>query len=380
MKIAFIDQEKISFLSNRKTGEYSENLAKELAKKGHQVFFYMTKDCVSKLDGVNEITINSGHLGKKIQKKLFFLQANWQALFQDYDVIHYYCDSLPFSFLLLKVFKRRTVFLLTFKFQSGERNKNSWLKSISFRWVDQAITTQKSFKKYVLEKYAKKIFLMPWGIDGKKEENINYLKKWNLQKGSYILWTNKLEKESGAHLVIKAFKNLEDMHLTREKKLVIFETKILKNTYAKEIKDMARGRENIIFVGCQSEEILNQFFLGAYFFLKTNLKEKIPSIVLKAMKYGKATLTIDSKNRRDFFNDEVALFFKKNIRGDLEEKMVRMINNPDETKKMGERAIVKVKSKNSWENIANQLESLCKDIFFRKQKKIFSNKMNERNI
>lgn len=380
MKIAFIDQ--VFSLSNDKTGEYSEKLAKELAKKGHQVFFFVSKKNALEIEGVKEIKINGGCLGriKKIQKALFFLQANWRALFQKYDVIHYYCDNLPFSSFFLKIFKRNTLLFFTFKFQSEKMEKKSWLKLTPLFWFDQVITTQKSFKKYIFEKYAKKIFLMNWGIDEKKEESLNYLKKWNLQKGSYIFWANKLEKKGGVHLAIEAFKRLEDMHLAREKKLVIFETKILKNAYAEEIKDLARGRENIIFVGHQTEEILNQFFLGAYFFLKTNEEEKIPSIILKAMKYGKATLAIDSKNKRDFFDDETALFFKKDVMGNLEEKMVNMINNPDETKKMGEMAMAKIKSRNSWENIAHQFEGLCEDIFFRKQKKIFSKKINERNI
>ena len=68
---------------------------------------------------------------------------------------------------------------------------------------------------------------------------IQYLAKWNLQKNSYILSVSRLIRHKGVHYLIEAFKNLEDKHLTRGKKLVIVGDGFHTDDYVKEIKDLA---------------------------------------------------------------------------------------------------------------------------------------------
>lgn len=389
MKIAFIGQEK----EKAGKGEYSFELARRLAKKGQQVFFYEATDgktsaVFAKNRQIKTINISSPKVGRKLGERIYLWLSIGHALLERYDVIHIYADYLPTVATLFALFSRKTVLVFTFRFQKGRRKKkrSSWGEFLALTLADQAITVEKTFAKFVLEKYGRKIHLMPWGISDAKIlcDDPKYLKKWNLQKNNYILCVADLEASQKIHLAIFAFKSLEDSHLSREKKLVIV-GEDPKGEYSKEIKDTTRGRENIIFISRQSEDVLEQLIEGCYLYLQSAENKKFFPVFLKAARRGKTVLSADFSANRDFLDNDMAVFFSSKDECDLEEKMVSMINNPEVIRKMGEVALSKIRAKHGWESIANRFENICKDILSRKQKKGFLkfvniNKTHERNI
>ena len=152
------------------------------------------------------------------------------------------------------------------------------------------------------------------------------------------------------------------MHLTREKKLVIVGDGFYSDEYVKELKDLARGRENIIFTGTQTGEALNQLFSHSYCFVQPSESEGLSIALLEAMGYGKAILSSDIKENMQALNDENSVSFRSGDAHDLEKKLVYLINNPALVKKMGEKAMNHAWNKFSWDKIASQIEIVYRDI------------------
>lgn len=275
-------------------------------------------------------------IAKRLSKKghqVFIYPSFWRVIFQDFEIIHFPPSFSKTIIFLLSIFKRKTALIRT------EISK---------------------------------------GVDVSGVENFEYLQKFNLQKGSYILTTNRINKKSGLKDVVEAFKSLEDQHLTREKKLVIAGNGCLSDEYFKELKDLARGRESIIFIGSQSEEALTQLFSWAYCFVDPSAKNKISQNVLEAMGYGKAVLIGNTKENMETLADESGFIFRIGNIKNLEEKLVFMINNPALMKKIGEKAMQKIQREFSWEKITNQIEINYEDALLQKGKAL--NKPYERNI
>jgi glycosyltransferase involved in cell wall biosynthesis len=182
------------------------------------------------------------------------------------------------------------------------------------------------------------------------------------------------------HYLIEAFKNLEDKHLSRGKKLVIIGDGFHTDDYVKELKDMARGRENIIFTGSLSGEPLEQLFSHTYLFVQPSESEGLSLALLEAMGYGRPILSSDIKENMEPLNDETAVFFQSGNVADLEAKMAIIINNPEAAKIMGENARVKAEREYSWDRIATQIENVYIDTLTNKKNVKFKVKTDEGHI
>jgi glycosyltransferase involved in cell wall biosynthesis len=390
MKIAFIGQKGIP----TKYGgveRHVEELSARLAQKGHTVFVYArnnyTDKSLKEYRGVNIIrmpSIPTKHLDAISHTFLVTIHA----LFCDYDIIHYHSIGPTFLSFLIKIFKRKSVLIATYHCQDYNHQKWSAFAKMCLKVgeymtlvvPDKTITVSKSLADYVWKKFSKKIEVISNGMDVFPVEDVSYLKKWNIAKNGYIVYIGRLIRHKGVHYLIEAFKNLEDKHLTREKKLVIVGDGFHTDDYVKELKDMARGRENVIFTGNQSGEALAQLFSHAYLFVQPSESEGLSLALLEAMGYGKAILSSDIKENKEPLEDKIALFFHSGNAKDLEEKLVHLINSPLEIKKMGEKGLIKAQKEYSWDNIVNEIEALYREVYFEKQGVKFNIKTNERNI
>jgi glycosyltransferase involved in cell wall biosynthesis len=379
MKIAFIGQKGIPAKSGG-VEKHVEEVAARLAQKGHSVFVYVRNNYTEKnIHDYRDIKLI--HLPNIPTKHLdaishtFF--ATIHALFQDFDVIHYHSIGPSILSIIIKIFKRKIALIATYHCQDYFHKKWNWFARTCLRLgeaitsivPDKTIAVSQILGNYIFDKFKKRAVVIPNGMNVFPTLENQYLGKWNLQKGSYVLSVGRLIKHKGIHYLISAFKNLEDKHLTRGKKLVIVGDGFHTDDYVKEIKDLARGRENIIFTGSQTGEALNQLFSHAYCFVQPSESEGLSLALLEAMGYGKAILSSDIKENLQALNDEVSVSFCSGDIYDLEEKLVFLINNPALVKKMGEKAMVKAWSQFSWDKIVNQIEEVYEDILSKKRKK-----------
>ncbi len=390
MKIAYIGQKGIPAKSGG-VEKHIEKIAIRMAKKGHQVFVYARNNYnqanLKKYKGVQIITLPSIST-KNLDAISHTFLATGHALFQNYDLIHYHSIGPSSLLWIIKLFKRKTIVVATYHCQDYFHQKWSFLAKaylrlgeyIAVNFSDKLIVVSENLKVYIQRKYHKKAEVITNGMDVSPTLKSDYLKKWNLRENNYIVYIGRLIRHKGVHYLIKAFKELEDKHLTRGKKLVIVGDGFYTDDYVEELHDLARGREDIIFTGNLVGEELREIFSHNYAFVQPSESEGLSLALLEAMGYGKAIICSDIKENKEPLNKEMALFFHSKDEIDLEKKLVYLINNPVLAKEMGKKSQLRAQGKYSWEAKANQLENIYQSSLLAKKKINFKVKFNEKNI
>lgn len=138
---------------------------------------------------------------------------------------------------------------------------------------------------------ARKTIVIPNGIDFKsfsstKTEDANAcLKKYGLEESNYILFVGRLSVLKGVQFAIEAFKSISIKHPTLKMAIVG------KGDFERSLRGLARGIENIVFVGyVSSPKIRKTLYENSLLVVVPSLYEAFPMVVLEAMASGKAVV------------------------------------------------------------------------------------------
>lgn len=377
MKIAFIGQKGIPAKSGG-VENHVENLAVELAQKGHAVFVYVRNNYTDKnlmeYKGVKLI-----HLPSISTKNLDAISHTFlaiaHAIFQNYDVVHFHSigpNSLNF---LIKIFKPKTALIATYHCQDYLHQKwgifaRAYLKLgeyMTCKVPDKTIVVTSILQKFVKNKFGEETVVIPSGVRVLRNESVKELEKWNLKDNGYIVSVSRLIRHKGIHYLIEAFKKLEDKNLSGGKKLVIVGDGFHTAGYAAELKEIARGRKNIIFVGAQKGEALNQLFSHSYLFVQPSHYEGLSIALLEAMGYGKAVLVSDIAENTEVVA-EAGVSFKQGDAVDLEVRLAELIADQERVDALAQAGKERVEKLYNWTDVAHKIENVYKEVANRKNK------------
>lgn len=375
MKIAFIGQKGIP----AKFGgveRHVEELAVGLAQKKHEVFVYARKNytdnSLKEYKGVKIIllpSISTKHLDA-ISHTLF---ATVHALFQGYDVIHFHSIGPNFLNFIVRLFGGKTKLVATYHCQDYYHQKWNWFARKSLQlgeWMTckiphKTIAVSKILTSFVKNEYNTDPIYIPNGYKILRSQKTDEIEKWGLEKENYILSVSRLIKHKGIHYLIEAFKDLEDKGLAGGKKLVVVGDGFYSEDYVAYLKNLAVGRENIIFTGSQEGESLAQLFENAYLFVQPSQSEGLSITLLEAMGYGKGILVSDIPENMEPISQTSFSFENGNV-PDLAKKLEYLLNNPEDVKNEGLRAQAVAEDKFNWKNIAYRIEALYFELVFKK--------------
>lgn len=367
MKIAFIGQKGIP----TKIGgveRYVDEVAKRMAKHGHEVFVYVrdyyTPKNLKDYEGVKLIhlpTIRTKHLDAITHTFL----ATLHALFQGYDVINYQSLGPSSLSFIPKIFLRKTAIISTYHSQDYYHAKwgsiakayirfSEW---IALRVPDRTISIGKTIREYGIKNYGKETTYIPNGVTlFPKSDSFNDFQEWNLEKGKYILSVSRLVQHKEIHTLIEAFANLRGSNrINSDFKLVIVGGGAYTDKYVSRIKKMVQGRQDIILAGVQGGQKLAALYQNAYCFVQPSRTEGLSLALLEAMGTGLAPLVSDIPENL-YVVTEYGKVFQTGDLLDLMDKLEYMINNPEKTKLIGEKACRLVKEKYDWNNIVRDIE------------------------
>lgn len=325
MKIAFIGKEIVP--SNVPGVEkYVEEVSICMAEKGHEIFIYSFENEFSnKFENYKNIKIIFiPDFFKKLPTWTHVLWASINCAKAKFDVVHYQSKNTFFLSKVLKAFCKESKIVSSFDLQCEFR-------------ANPGVTFHES-----------------------KEKNI--LSKWNLRKKRYMLFADSFEKESGAHFLIEAFKQLENTAKTPNNfKLVILQIGERDDDYLKYLRTIAEGRDNIIIIGKQNEKTNWQLFSSAHIFVKTSYGEKsLHDELTRAMLCGVAPLVSDTKENIEAVGKEGYFFILKSVL-DLRDKLAYMLSRTDEVENVGRKAREKMEKEFGWEKIAQKTIEVCKN-------------------
>lgn len=256
-----------------------------------------------------------------------------------YDVIHIHAEGPAFFAWLPKMFGKRVVVTVhgidwqREKWKSGFGSKfiRQGEKN-AVKYADEIIVLSKGVQDYFKKVYGRETNFIPNGVNRPKLRAAEQIsEKFGLSKDSYILFLGRLVPEKGIRYLIEAFKQVKT-----DKKLVIAGGSSDTDSFERELKDLAKNDERIIFTGFVQGSLLDELYSNAYIYTLPSDLEGMPLSLLEAMSYGNCCLVSDIPECTEVVEDK-ALIFKKSDVSDLWEKLQDACNHPENVMELKKR-------------------------------------------
>ena len=182
----------------------------------------------------------------------------------------------------------------------GEKN--------AVKYADEVIVLSKGVQDYFKETYGRKTHFIPNGVNRPQTREANLITdKFGLKKDSYILFLGRLVPEKGIRYLVEAFKNVKT-----DKKLVIAGGSSDTDSFMKELKELAKGDDRILFTGFVQGAMLDELYSNAYIYTLPSDLEGMPLSLLEAMSYGNCCLVSDIPECAEVVEDKALIFQKTN--------------------------------------------------------------------
>ena len=290
-----------------------------------------------------------------------FFAALYSA-FGKYDVVHIHAEGPAFFCWLPKLFGKRVVTTIhgldwaREKWQSGFGSKfiRQGEKN-AVKYADEIIVLSKGVQDYFIETYGRETHFIPNGVNRPEIREAKLItNKFGLKKDSYILFLGRLVPEKGIRYLVEAFKNIKT-----DKKLVIAGGSSDTESFMKELKDMAKDDNRIIFTGFVQGQMLDELYSNAYIYTLPSDLEGMPLSLLEAMSYGNCCLVSDISECAEVVDDK-ALIFKKSDVEDLREKLQDACDHPEKVIELKKQAADFICEKYNWDEVARETMKLYK--------------------
>ena len=326
MKIAMIGHKRIP---SREGGVevVVEELSTKMVEKGHSVTCYNRKG-KHILDKSKKIKKISNYKGVKLKwvftidkKGLAAMTSSFfgsiKILFSDADIVHYHAEGPCAMLWLIRFFSKKKI-VVTIHGLDWQRAKwggfaTKYIKfgeKMAVKYADEIIVLSKNVEKYFMKTYNRKTTYIPNGVDKPvKQKPDIILKKFNLEKESYILFLGRLVPEKGVHYLIDAFQKVYT-----DKKLVIAGGASDTNEYYLKLKKQASTDNRILFVGFTEGKELSELYSNAYIYCLPSDLEGMPLTLLEAMSYGNCCLTSNIHECTEVLQNYGITFEKSNVK------------------------------------------------------------------
>ena len=158
--------------------------------------------------------------------------------------------------------------------------------------------------------------------------------------------------EKGIRYLIEAFKQVKT-----DKKLVIAGGSSDTDSFTRELKDLAKDDDRIIFTGFVQGNLLDELYSNSYIYTLPSDLEGMPLSLLEAMSYGNCCLVSDIPECAEVVEDKALIFKKSNVE-DLREKLQVACNHPENVMRLKKEAADFVCKKYDWDDVVEKTRKL----------------------
>ena len=282
------------------------------------------------------------------------------SAFGKYDVIHINAEGPAFFAWLPKIFGKRVIVTIhgidwkREKWKSGFGSKFIRLgEKNAVKYADEIIVLSKGVQDYFRKTYGRETHFISNGVNRPVIRKANLITdKFGLAKDSYILFLGRLVPEKGIRYLLEAFKNVET-----DKKLVIAGGSSDTDSFARELKNLAKEDNRIVFTGFVQGSLLDELYSNAYIYTLPSDLEGMPLSLLEAMSYGNCCLVSDIPECTEVVDDK-ALIFKKSDIGDLREKLQDACDHEEVVMKLKKQAADFICEKYNWDDVVKKTVEL----------------------
>ena len=202
------------------------------------------------------------------------------------DVVHIHNIGPGMFTPLLKLFGLRVC--MTYHSPNYEHKKwgffakkilrfSEWL---SLHFADEVIFVNKFQMEKVVPFCKGKTHYVPNGINKVvRSQDVDFLEKYNIKKGEYVLAVGRITPEKGFDVLVKAVQK------TKIRNLVIAGASDHDKEYYESLKSLDVNNK-VVFTGFTTGEDLKQLYSHARMFVLSSYNEGFPLVLLEAMGYG----------------------------------------------------------------------------------------------
>lgn len=284
-----------------------------------------------------------------------FFAAIFAAL-GHYNVVHIHAEGPAFFCWIPKLFRKKVIVTVHGLDWSREKWKSGFGSKFirqgernAVKYADEIIVLSEGVQKYFMDTYGRKTRFIPNGVNCPEIKSAELIhEKYGLTKDSYILFLGRLVPEKGIRYLIEAFKQVKT-----DKKLVIAGGSSDTDEFAKELKELAKGDERILFTGFVQGQALEELYSNAYVYTLPSDLEGMPLSLLEAMSYGNCCLVSDIAECAEVVEDKALIFEKSNV-DDLREKLQKACDEVDMVEGMKRQALDFICSKYNWDEVVER--------------------------
>ena len=284
-----------------------------------------------------------------------FFAAIFAAL-GHYNVVHIHAEGPAFFCWIPKLFRKKVIVTVHGLDWSREKWKSGFGSKFirqgernAVKYADEIIVLSEGVQKYFMDTYGRETRFIPNGVNRPEIKSAELIhEKYGLTKDSYILFLGRLVPEKGIRYLIEAFKQVKT-----DKKLVIAGGSSDTDEFAKELKEMAKGDDRILFTGFVQGQALEELYNNAYVYTLPSDMEGMPLSLLEAMSYGNCCLVSDIAECAEVVEDKALIFEKSNV-DDLREKLQKACDEVDMVEGMKRQASDFICSKYNWDEVVER--------------------------
>ena len=340
-------------------------LATRMVLKGHSVTCYNRKghhiagaefEC-AQTNEYNGVRLKSVFTLQK--KGLAAMTASFSAAimaaFGKFDIVHFHAEGPCAMLWLPKLFGKQCIATI----HGLDHLRAKWGRFASWyiltgekcavRFADEIIVLSENVQKYFLEKYGRETVFIPNGVT--KPEIVKaceITQLYGLEKDNYILFLGRLVPEKGLRYLIEAFKNVKT-----DKKLVIAGGASDTADFEKQLLELSKNDDRIIFTGFVQGKILHELYSNAYLYVLPSDLEGMPLSLLEAMSYGNCCLTSDISECAEVIGENGVTFKKGNTK-ELAKALNLLCEDEKLVKTFKKNAADYICSKYNWDDVTEK--------------------------
>jgi glycosyltransferase involved in cell wall biosynthesis len=225
-------------------------------------------------------------------------------------------------------------------------------------YADQIIAISADIKAHVEEKFHREAHLIPNGVEiPKPTESTDYIECIGLKRKNYFLTVGRIVPEKGLDDLISAFSSLQT-----DWKLAIVGDDYHKTSYSRHLKSKIANNTKIVTPGFIQGDALKEIYSHAGLFVLPSHYEGFPIVTLEALSYGLPVLLSDIAPNKEIGLDENRYFSVGNQEA-LTKKLYYWIKNSPLSKQEQTRQIEMVEKKYNWDDIAEQVFQVYKEVY-----------------
>jgi len=222
-------------------------------------------------------------------------------------------------------------------------------------FAHRVIVISRVISTMVYKKFARETVLIPNGVVVcEKTDNDEILKRYQLEKGKYILAVGRFVPEKGFLELIESFNNFSEaghIQWRNRYKLVIVGDTDHEDEYSRILKKKSCSVSNVILTGFQTGESLKELYSHAGLFVLPSYHEGLPIVLLEALSYGSSCLVSDIPANREVYLEKDRYFTPGDIQR-MSQKFKEFFSRPVCTDQDRKGRIQEVINKYNWENIS----------------------------